>query len=552
MTIGKVDENPTMFLNVGLRNGLLLRSVVDAVSGELSDNRTRCLGSRPVKLFKIKALGKDTLLALSSRSWICYNYQSKFHMTPLSYVPLEYSAPFSSQQCAESIVSVSGTTLRIITIDRFGDIFNQQEQTLLRYTPHKFITLPNTNLFVILETDHAAYNERGKQLLKEDRMIAEDTKEIKEPELPENVIGAPRAPPGQWASCIRLFDPLENKTLQIIELSDNEAAFSVCTCTFHDHPSDEFLVVGTAKDLVLQPRSCTAGFIHVYKILDGGRRFELLHKTRVEEVPLAVRGFQDRLLVGLGPVLRIYDLGKKKLLRKCENKNFPNFITQIHTNVDRIIVGDITESFLYVKYKRSDNRLYIFADDTVPRWITCGVMVDYDTMIGADKFGSLFVIRLPSEVSDEIEEDPTGSSLLFDKGYLNGAPHKVQQLIHFYTGDTICSITNCELVPGVSCVIYSTVMGAIGALVPFPSREDVDFFQHLEMHMCVENPPLCGRDHTSFRSAYFPVKDVIDGDLCEQFGSLEPLKQRAIAEELDRSPADVLKRLEDIRHTRLL
>lgn len=36
--------------------------------------------------------------------------------------------------------------------------------------------------------------------------------------------------------------------------------------------------------------------------------------------------------------------------------------------------------------------------------------------------------------------------------------------------------------------------------------QDHDFFQHLEMHMRSEFPPLCGRDHLSFRSYYFPVK----------------------------------------------
>jgi hypothetical protein len=50
------------------------------------------------------------------------------------------------------------------------------------------------------------------------------------------------------------------------------------------------------------------------------------------------------------------------------------------------------------------------------------------------------------------------------------------------------------------------MMGSIGALVPFTSREDVDFFSHLEMHLRQENPPLCGRDHLAYRSYYFPVK----------------------------------------------
>ena len=43
-------------------------------------------------------------------------------------------------------------------------------------------------------------------------------------------------------------------------------------------------------------------------------------QTPVEDVPLAIAPFQGRVLVGVGKLLRIYDIGKKKLLRKCENK----------------------------------------------------------------------------------------------------------------------------------------------------------------------------------------------------------------------------------------
>ena len=41
---------------------------------------------------------------------------------------------------------------------------------------------------------------------------------------------------------------------------------------------------------------------------------------------------------------------------------------------------------------------------------------------------------------------------------------------------------------------------------------------------------------------------AIDGDLCEQFSTLEPSKQRAIAEEMERVPSEVTKKLEDFRN----
>lgn len=39
----------------------------------------------------------------------------------------------------------------------------------------------------------------------------------------------------------------------------------------------------------------------------------------------------------------------------------------------------------------------------------------------------------------------------------------------------------------------------------------------------------------------------MDGDLCEQFTSLDPAKQKTIAKDLGRTPSEVAKKLEDIR-----
>lgn len=94
----------------------------------------------------------------------------------------------------------------------------------------------------------------------------------------------------------------------------------LCTCTFSARRNETFVIVGTAKDLQWNPRSCSQGFLHVYASHDGGMHFELLHKTPVDNIPSVVHPFQGRLLAGVGSSLRIYDIGKHKLLRKCENK----------------------------------------------------------------------------------------------------------------------------------------------------------------------------------------------------------------------------------------
>lgn len=111
------------------------------------------------------------------------------------------------------------------------------------------------------------------------------------------------------------------------------------------------------------------------------------------------------------------------------------------------------------------------------------------------------------------------------------------------------STEKTALVPGsAEVLIYSTLLGAIGCLYPFTSKEDIDFFHHLEMFMRSEKPPLSGREHIMYRSYYFPVQNCVDGDLCEQYTLLPYEKQRQIAQELDRTPAEILKKLEDMRN----
>lgn len=58
----------------------------------------------------------------------------------------------------------------------------------------------------------------------------------------------------------------------------------------------------------------------------------------------------------------------------------------------RVIVSDVQESFIWVRYKRNENQLIIFADDTHPRWVTTACLLDYDTVAGADKFGNICVV----------------------------------------------------------------------------------------------------------------------------------------------------------------
>ncbi len=552
----------SLYLNVGLHNGVFQRTEMDRITGGLSNSRSRFLGTKPVKLFRLTVQGNSAILAVSSRSWLAYPYQSRFNLTPLSYEMIQYASSFSSEQCSEGIVAIAENTLRIIAVDRLGEVFNQQK-VMLTYTPRKFIVHPTTKRLIIIESDHNTYSKQvlEKNKVEEDveMVVVAKTEEEEEEEEEEEQLplqGPVPTTSGTWASCIRLFDPIECRTVSCIDLDENEAAISIGNVVFHDRGGEVFVVVGTVVSMDLHHtkssssnnNSATSYLLRVYRVVEG-EQLVLVHITPVENLPYAIASFQGRALISIGPVLRIYDLGKRKLLRKCENKNFPTMITKINTAGDRIYVGDMNESFHFVKYKREENQLVIFADDYVPRFITSQVLLDYDTIAGGDKFGNLFVSRVPSEVSDEADNNPTGNRMLWDTGLLNGAPNKLELVSQFHTGELITCLTRSSLVVGGSeALVYATVMGTIGALVPFTSREDLDFYSHLEMYMRQENTPLCGRDHLAYRSYFIPMKDVSDGDLCEQYSNLSLEKQKTIAGDLDRQPNEVIKKLEDVRN----
>ena len=107
----------TLYLHIGLYSGVYLRTVLDEVTGELSDTRTRFLGAKPVKLFGVSVKGQPAVLALSSRPWLGYSdVQTKsFMLTSLDYVGLEWGWNFTSEQCLEGMVGIQGQNLRYVT-----------------------------------------------------------------------------------------------------------------------------------------------------------------------------------------------------------------------------------------------------------------------------------------------------------------------------------------------------------------------------------------------------------------------------------------------------
>lgn len=73
--------------------------------------------------------------------------------------------------------------------------------------------------------------------------------------------------------------PQRPESLLAIDLDENEAAFSVAVVPFVEKPGELFLVVGTAKDVTLSPRTTSGGFLRMYQISQDGKSLEYMHKV---------------------------------------------------------------------------------------------------------------------------------------------------------------------------------------------------------------------------------------------------------------------------------
>ena len=568
-------------LVAGLENGLVLRLTVDSLTGAISDQRLKYIGPRTVKVERVILVDGDTdessrvsreaVIAMCTRPWLVHGVNGRILAGPLHYDRLSCCQPFSSDQMVGGFVGAVDNELRIfgITSRLGGDLFAQKVITKCDFTPRHIVSLPSPPLFrqdgtlepgssvvseesplmlAVIESEHNSYDVETKNEIRAALGQITLTENEDTISTDESQIGTFQAGDGKWASCVKIIHPATGETMSCYPLALDEAAVSACLVYFLEFQEQPCLVVGTIFGMTLRPRSVPMASLKVFAY-DSKYELTLLHSTPVEDIPTALCPFQGRLLVGVGNRIRLLSLGKKKLLRKSEFRPLPEECVLIQCYGDRIFLGDVKEGILVLKYFPKESRFRVLCDSSHPSWVTCACLLDYNTIMAADKFGNVYVNRVTKEArADELGEE-AASLMRGDAAYATGQIHKMEQIAHYFVGELVTSLEKTTLTPGgAEVVLYSTIMGSVGAFLPISTKDEVDFLQHLEMVMRDEWRPLCGRDHLAFRSYYSPVDHVIDGDLCEQFNELPEELQVSIAQRLDRGPMEILRKVEEIHH----
>lgn len=81
----------------------------------------------------------------------------------------------------------------------------------------------------------------------------------------------------------------QGKTVGLFPLDENEGAFSLAIVPFTEKGGKLHLVVGTAVDAHVSPKSFTRGYFRTYAFSEDGLGLELLHKVE-KKLFITVRG----------------------------------------------------------------------------------------------------------------------------------------------------------------------------------------------------------------------------------------------------------------------
>jgi splicing factor 3B subunit 3 len=267
--------------------------------------------------------------------------------------------------------------------------------------------------------------------------------------------------------------------------------------------------------------------------------------------------FIGKILIGCDQAMRLYDFGKKRLLRKCEIK-VPSSIHLMDTKGARIFAGTALNSVILYVYRLKENQLQCFADDTVSRPLSAMCVLDYETVFIADKLGCISVLRVPDGLSEALEKDPAGLASAA-RETLFAAPHKLDRQCEYTLGGIVTGLSKCSLYIGARpAILYTCIDGSIGMFIPLQYKSTVTLLQSLESELrslmndkdSLPECSLTGRHQLLRRSqSGQAVKAVIDGMFCyEGFSALPNELKLKVTGALDKDPSEIVRTIRDCMH----
>ena len=545
-------------LLVSLTDGKVIRFKVDDLTGGLSETQLIKFNEQnAARLFKVKEnviirSKKNLLYSKSGDTFKLRHLQDSSNTLMIKAI----DSLKNSQSTNGLIIITKDNMMKIcnLNLDETNNSFSSKKLKL-DYIGRQVLVQPELMNLIVSESQNRTYNKDS--FNEQYNKMIQTHDYLQKEEICEGIeSGLLRFEPDhlKWVSKVRLVDPFSLKELDCLDFTstNNQRILKMQLVNFKEFENKLFLLVSIVEDHDQLNNTFSASYINIYGFDHSESKFLFVNQTQLDDLCFSFFGYKGRLLAAVGGYLRLYELGKKSLLKKSEYKKRFRLINNIRVVNSRIFISDATDSVHMLRFNDKTSQFQQIADDILPRYITAFELIDYHTVVVTDKFGNMTVLRIPQNAEEEYSEDFATYKFRWESGYLNGAPVKFVQACNFYNINTVTSIQKVRLYFSQNDVIfYCNIEGAICALLPFEFKSDLDFFKHLELYSRVKEKGVdfvTGRDHLLFRGYYSAVKGVIDGDLCEMYGELKQPNKQFIADNLERKIEEVLTKVEDMRH----
>lgn len=564
-----LDLTGLLMLFVGLCDGRLLKLEADGVTGKRLSTAAFACGSFPTKL--VKGGDASYCLVASSEVWRCYTVDGAFRIAPVLVPPNSLTretcvaAALRADSRFQLLLQVSGRYLTVSTVqveDNTSSLYSETTCALHSVTGRRLLAHPTRpNVYVAMCTEYRGYNPQDQQLLVE-----------KLSDLPLEVAMSERSPNVLFkhVSCIHVFDAASNVVLPALYMNDGETAVSMAIGSLvKDFGKDPVLVVGCANNYShghgVRAPSWSEASLRTYRfataaagaeasgLLQAAPRLELVHATLLEhgDLPSAVHiaTAAGCIFVGFGPSqgLHMYSWGLKHLLwkRKLVDTFRSRIITldsiQDTTTGSRlsaagygpghcaasattlVLCGLQDQSVALVRHMKTGNATHFLmcvAVDPMPRFVVASCFIDDRTIAVSDRFGSLVILRVPPETRFDLPESLDSMSdaeLMHAVSFRQAQPLQVVNAFHVGQVVTSLQVISRPPVVGVTTapvpvLVYGTILGKIGGLVPFSSEEDAALAAYLDPILQEFFHSPLDRSLLQHRSRMTPKLRVVDGD----------------------------------------
>ncbi|XP_013110760.1 DNA damage-binding protein 1 [Stomoxys calcitrans] len=537
------------YLLCALGDGSMFYFIMSEERGALSDKKRVTLGTQPTTLRTFKSFATTNVFACSDRPTVIYSSNHKLVFSNVNLKEVNHMCSLNAQAYPDSLALATKNSVIIGTIDEIQKLHIRTVP--LGEGPRRIAYQESSQTFAVATMRIDVQGRGGPKPTR-----ASASTQAQNITYASNIVPKPGAGSTSTTNA-EIGQELEINNLLIIDQNTFEvlhahqfmpleSILSIMSAQLGDDPNS-YYVVSTALVYPDEPEP-SVGRIIIFHYHDG--KLTQVAETKIDGGCYSMVEFNGKVLAGINSFVRLYEWTNEKELRMECNIQKNITVLCLKAKGDFILIGDLMRSITLLQHKQMEGIFIDIARDSDPKFMTAIEILDDDTFLGSEDNGNLFVCQKDSAATtDELRSELLEVGRFHLGDYVNVFRH--DSLVMQNVGE--------RTTPNQGCVLYGTVMGAIGIVTQIP-QDFYEFLHSLEDRLTNVIKSVGKIDHAYYRSYQTtqktePCEGFIDGDLIESFLDLNRDKMKECVQGLevtmngekkDADVDDVIKIVEDL------